>query len=578
MGGAGQSAAVGRVEQALTRRLRDLRRVAAHFRASSMTPLQVCEAALQGRLIEPKARRFFSGLPDAQRHYWIASLYALLMSKSRRQQLAAYFTPPHLAQYLLERLSECGITPGRDRILDPASGGAAFLVPLAAQIAREHRRRGSRPEAILQTIQTTLSGIEIAPQLASLSRLLLGDLLAKEIAATNSSFVPPIRRANTLKLPPPENAYDAVIGNPPYGRMYRPSPNLLARYSDVITDSYVNLYALFIEQSLRWVRPGGIVCLIVPMSFIGGPHFSALRHRILDTAWVRRIDPIDKRSDTFLDVSYDVCVLLLQKKDPGSRRGAAASALVMVDALPRHLGVPDLPAEPSRRVWALPDGKRGDRLFESGLQTIGDYGFTVRAGYFVWNREQDRYRLGRKPRRGEVPLYWSHNVRANALCEPRDGKGDAALVGFVKITNTPAAVVGTDAIILQRTSNRRQKRRLIAGLIRKSKVPGERGFVSENHTILIVPDRTKPQSITLRELCRLLNTEAVDARFRRMSGSVSVSAKALRELPLPAANTLKACLKSGIDDETAAARAYLESVTPDKVARVPRASGVADDN
>ena len=40
-------------------------------------------------------------------------------------------------------------------------------------------------------------------------------------------------------------------------------------------------------------------------------------------------------------------------------------------------------------------------------------------------------------------------------------------------------------------------------------------------------------------VCRLLNTGAVDARFRRMSGTVSVSTRALRDLPLPAAGDVE---------------------------------------
>src|SRR6266568_5477202 len=119
----------------LNRRLRDLRHIASRLKHSRMTPLQVCEASIEKRLVDREARTFFSGLPDDERHYWIASLYALLMPKARRRKLAAYFTPPHLAQYTIDVLTHAGVELGRDRILDPASGGAAFLLPLASRIA-----------------------------------------------------------------------------------------------------------------------------------------------------------------------------------------------------------------------------------------------------------------------------------------------------------------------------------------------------------------------------------------------------------------------------------------------------------
>ncbi len=171
-----------------------------------MTPLQVCEAIIEKRLADRKARTFFSGLPDDERHYWIASLYALLMPKARRRRLAAYFTPPHLAHYAIDALVEAGIKPGQHRILDPASGGAAFLVPLAARIAAQGRQRGARAKTILQSINDSLHGVEIDAGLAKLSRSLLTDLLDAEIESSGIELDGLVDRANTLELDRPESA------------------------------------------------------------------------------------------------------------------------------------------------------------------------------------------------------------------------------------------------------------------------------------------------------------------------------------------------------------------------------------
>jgi adenine-specific DNA-methyltransferase len=66
--------------------------------------------------------------------------------------------------------------------------------------------------------------------------------------------------------------------------------------------------------------------------------------------------------------------------------------------------------------------------------------------------------------------------------------------------------------------------------------------------------------VSMRTLCRLLNTAAADARFRRISGSVSVSTTALRQLPLPAAEQVRAAFKEGLKDEEAAELAYMRSL------------------
>jgi adenine-specific DNA-methyltransferase len=558
------------LEPAISRRLSELRHVAVTLKNLRMSPLETCRTVIEGRALDLKSRVFFAGLPEDERHYWISSLYALLMPASRRRRLAAYFTPPHLAQYAIDVLTAAGIQPGKDRILDPASGGAAFLVPLAARIASQARQRGGSAESTLRAIESTLAGVEIERDLASLSKTLLGDLLRKEIRSAGRKPKISIKQADTLKLPPPELLYDAVIGNPPYGRVFRPSKAIRESFAPVITDGYVNLYVLFLEQTLRFVKPGGVICLVIPMSFVGGPYFAALRKRILETSHVLSLDPIDKRSDLFLDVLYDVCVLVLRKKSISARPAVPTCSLLMIGQPNRLLGNLDLPEQPTDRIWALPDHNQKEGLFRSGLETLRDYGYVAKTGYFVWNREQHRYRVGKKPRPTEVPLFWAHNIKPGARCKPYDGEPGADRIGFVKIKTDSTAIIHSDAIIVQRTSNKRQSRRLIAAVVRQSAVPGERGFVGENHTIIIVPDPAKKQKISIAMLCRLLNTAAVDARFRRMSGSVSVSTKALNQLPLPTTAQIRAAFGSDAEDERAVEVAYAGSLKS-----VPRKSSAA---
>ena len=546
-------------EAVADRRLRDLRRIAAKLRRSGMKPIQICEGLIKDRVLDAETKSFFRDLAEDEKHYWVASLYALLMSTKRRRKLAAYFTPPHLAHYVVELVCDAGVEPGRHRILDPASGGAAFLGPLAARIAKLCAQRGASCEKVLQTVESTLAGVEIDPDLGRLSKLVLFDLLKKEIVTAGRKPRISIQEADTLKLAPPKDLYDAIVANPPYGRILRPSSALRSGFSGVISHGYVNLYALFIEQALRWVKPDGVICLVVPMSFIGGPYFAALRKRILETCHVVRLDPIDKRSDVFLDVLYDVCVLVLRRRGALRTFSPPASSLLIIGQPNRPLGSLDLPQRTSDRIWALPDSGQSDGVFQPGFETLQDYGYIAKTGYFVWNREQHRYRVGYKPRSNEVPLFWAHNITANKISIPHDGEQGSSRIGFVKVEPNSTAIISSDAVVLQRTSNRRQKRRIIAGIIRQSTVQGSRGCVTENHTIVVIPDPAKTQALPLGMLCRLLNTAAVDKRFRRVSGSVSVSTKALAQLPLPAAKQVKAACANGIDDERAIEVAYSRS-------------------
>jgi adenine-specific DNA-methyltransferase len=479
------------------------------------------------------------------------------MPEKRRRKLAAYFTPPHLAKFAIEKLLGLGIRPGVSKILDPSSGGAAFLVPLAQAIAQDARKRRLDPRATLTSIHETIAGIEIDKSLVKLSGLLLADLLADELSKTRRKLRISIINGDTLETVEPAPSYDAVIGNPPYGRIFQPTKAMLSRYAGVISGGYVNKYALFVQRAIAWTRPGGVICLIVPMSFLGGPYFAALRRHILEQAVVISLDPIEERSELFMDVLCDVCVLTLRKKGSGPLPVAPTSSQVRANRPSQLLGFLDVPSEPNERIWALPDDAGNASFFDAECSSLQDYGYFVKTGYFVWNREQDRYREGQLPRKNEIPLYWAHNVRPNCVSQPLVKAPTLQKpVGFVRSEKGSTAPVTSDAILLQRTSNRRQKRRLIAGLVFQRNVLGGAGFVSENHTIVVIPRPGVVPTVPMQTLCRLLNSAAVDARFRRISGTVSVSVAALRALPLPPASRVVDAFAVSACDDLAAEEAY----------------------
>lgn len=494
-----------------------------------LSALSACRAVLEGTHPNRDISDFFEKLPSDDRHYWIATYYALLMPQEKRRKLAAYFTPPELAKYAIDKLRGLGIQPGTSRILDPSSGGAAFLVPLAQAIAFDARKKQLDPRATLDKIRETIAGIEIDKSLVKLSELLLADLLVDELSRTRRKLRISITNGDTLETVQPTPSYDAVIGNPPYGRIFRPTKAVLSQYASVISDGYVNKYALFVQRAIAWTRPGGVICLIIPMSFLGGPYFAALRKHIIEQSIVVSLDPIEQRSDLFMDVLCDVCVLTLRKRGVAQTLAVPKSSLVCTNRPAQLMGILDVPSSASDRMWALPDIAGNAGFFDAEGSSLLDYGYVIKAGYFVWNREQDRYRVGQLPRTNEVPLYWAHNIRANRVVEPVVADPTLrAPVGFVSLEQKSPVAITSDAILLQRTSNRRQKRRLIAGMVFQHAVVGGRGFVSENHTILVIPKADAVQTVPLKTLCKLLNSAAVDARYRRISGTVSVSVKALR--------------------------------------------------
>jgi adenine-specific DNA-methyltransferase len=91
-------------------------------------------------------------------------------------------------------------------------------------------------------------------------------------------------------------------------------------------------------------------------------------------------------------------------------------------------------------------------------------------------------------------------------------------------------------------------------LVDRSSIAQWKGFVSENHTIVITGSSEDDLSL----LAMLLNTKAVDERYRAVSGTATVSVKLLRDLDLPSPQSFHAALSDGYDAEEAAVIAYRE--------------------
>jgi adenine-specific DNA-methyltransferase len=74
-------------------------------------------------------------LSETRAGYLVGRLYTALLPDAVRKTLGAFYTPPPLADRLLELAEASGFDWRRGRIVDPACGGAAFLVPVALKLA-----------------------------------------------------------------------------------------------------------------------------------------------------------------------------------------------------------------------------------------------------------------------------------------------------------------------------------------------------------------------------------------------------------------------------------------------------------
>lgn len=475
-------------------------------------------------------------LPVSEAAYFLTGLYTALLASRERGALGAYYTPPALATRLLDLAEEQGVNWRTARVLDPASGGGAFLLPAAERMVAAFS--GVSPGFVLGQIGARLLGFELDSYAAGFGQNAL-ELQLADLADAAGRPVPPVVQVTDTLAEPAYEDFDLVIGNPPYGRVALTSEQR-KRYARSLY-GHANLYGVFTDIAVRWTKPGGVIAYLTPTSFLSGHYYSALRQMISEEAPPAAIDFVQARSGVFEDVLQET---LLAAYKRGAAPGRAQVHYVQVanerEAKVVRNGTIGLPS-PASQPWLAPRHPGHSPLIavaETMPARLADWGYQVSTGPLVWNRfkAQMRERRGN----GVHPLIWAEAITADGRFVFRAEKRNHA--PYFKLERGDAWLLVEQACVLvQRTTAKEQARRLIAAELPAEFVQAHGGVVVENHLNMVRP-ACRP-SVTPAAVAAVLNSRIVDQLFRCINGSVAVSAYELEALPLPSTKAM-----SGLED------------------------------
>lgn len=196
----------------------------------------------------------------------------------RRKAQGAFYTPVSVARDLIEF---AGVGELPRRILDPACGCGAFLVAAGEWLVD---RGLSWPDAV-----SRLHGSDIDDAAVAICRGRLAELAAIG-PADGEPFRALTKRvvvADALAGGEPQNPYDLIVGNPPFGnaiesRTARTDEQRAAyatRFPNAATGAY-DKAGLFVELALGQLAPRGKVAFILPRALLSAPYALQLREHI----------------------------------------------------------------------------------------------------------------------------------------------------------------------------------------------------------------------------------------------------------------------------------------------------------
>ena len=196
----------------------------------------------------------------------------------------------------------------------------------------------------------------------------------------------------------PANDYDLVIGNPPY---------FVCKKSDVPLEycEYIhgrpNIFGVFILRSLALTRPGGIIALIIPKSFLNSLYYSKIRNYIKQTCSIIKIDDYSSLND-FIDTDQSTFGLVLQKNTAEVQPTECKYSMLF-----------------NGNFMFTNNSSELREIFE-GATTIEKMGLKVRTGQVVWNEVKDELTNNE----ADAVLIYNTNISKDNKLELKKFKND----------------------------------------------------------------------------------------------------------------------------------------------------------
>lgn len=477
-------------------------------------------------------------LPTTEANALLGRVYTQALPKPYRALHGIFYTPPMLVDRLLHRVETAEHGWATSRVIDPACGAGAFLVQAAERMAAA--LPNADPAIQLASIASRLKGWEIDPFAAWLAQLSVEATLLPQVIASSRRLQQMVDVADALVgFAASREAWDLVMGNPPFGKI-KDTPALRQRFERSL-HGHPNLYGLFIDLAVHLAKPGGLVALLTPASFLSGQYFRKLRRLLREQAPPVSLDLVDSRANVFDDVLQEVVLSVFCR---GASVQPADCAVVQMTASAIRVeptGALDLPADP-HEPWPLPRSA-DDAALVTRLHTmparLADWGYEVSTGPLVWNRHKPR--LHDKPAPGRFPVVWAESVTPDGRFVLKATKRNHR-AWFEPRDMSDPNLVDRPCVLVQRTTAKEQQRRLIAAEMPASLISRFKLVAVENHLNMIRPIGRRPK-VSPRVLAAFLATDTADRVLRCINASVAVSASELEAMPLPAAEVVMAAAK-----------------------------------
>jgi adenine-specific DNA-methyltransferase len=414
------------------------------------------------------------------------------------------------------------------RILDPGAGSGILTAALIERLQtlpdclRIEITCYETDSDVLPLLRANLEYIQSVSKIEIWMRIIETNYITSQSDDFSASLM-----ANNC---PPK--YDLIIGNPPYFKLPKDSPE--ASSMSEVCYGAPNIYFLFAAMSLFNLQEEGEMVYIIPRSWTSGAYFSRFRHYIAENSRITDMHLFTSRNKVFdkEDVLQETMILKLRKtKDfvPFVRVTSSADSDHFDEIMPLPVPYNIVMSGDERYVYLVTSQTEIDVLTK--VNSIGKplpkIGLKVKTGLTVdfRNRELLRDNSGDHI----VPLFYSQHIKDGKVEFPIGKESEYIsdeLPGMVQLNH--------NYLFIKRFTAKEERRRLQCAVYLASHYPEYKRISTQNKINFIDSiDGSEMSDELVFGLYTVLNSSLYDMYYRILNGSTQVNATEMNTIPVP---------------------------------------------
>lgn len=235
------------------------------------------------------------------------AVYEIFLKTTLRGEFDQYFTPRELVDYIVEAADpQYG-----EQFVDPAAGSGGFLIKAFTHVNHVLQTSGRPAHDILvderELVEKYIWGQEADYDLHVLTKINMimhGD-------GWNNIY----QGDSLLEEHLPEGKFDLVLENPPFTTSYG-NKSVLKNYQTAFGRDSQELDILFVELSVRLLKPGGRMFIVLPEGLLNIPAYRDFRDWLLSEVWMSQTISLPAGAfQPFGRSASKTCILAVIKKD-----------------------------------------------------------------------------------------------------------------------------------------------------------------------------------------------------------------------------------------------------------------------